>query len=69
MVVEHLDDLPLIGHNIETTGIPSLFDAHFPDHGLWSGLSGGKVVAGWLSYILTEGDHRLSHVEGWRRVI
>jgi transposase len=65
MIVEHLDDLPVIGHYIDATGIRSLFDAHFPDHGHWSGLNGGKVVAGWLSYILTEGDHRLSHVESW----
>lgn len=65
MIVEHLDDLPVIGHYLETTGISSLFDAHFPDHGHWSGLTGGKVIAGWLCYILTEGDHRLNHVEEW----
>ena len=35
------------------------------DHGNWEGLSGGKVVHAWLLYILSQGDHRLSHVQDW----
>ena len=65
MVVEHLDDLPLIGHQIKRLRLADLFNEYFPDHGHWQGISGGKLLQGWLLYILSESDHRLSHVEDW----
>lgn len=65
MRVEHLDDLPVLGSQIQRMGLSGLLDNHFPDHGLWKGISGGKLAEGWLMYILSEGDHRLSHVEEW----
>jgi transposase len=65
MKVEQLDDLPILGKLMNEVGLSELFDKYFTDHGHWKGLSGGKVVLGWLLYILSEGDHRLSHVEEW----
>jgi transposase len=65
MIIEQIDDLPLIGHQLRQIGLPELLETHFPDHGNWKGISGGKVLFGWLLYILSEGDHRLSHVEDW----
>lgn len=65
MRVERLDDLPLLIHELEKCKIKELFEDHFPDHGLWKGASGGTVLIGWLAYILSESDHRLSHVEQW----
>jgi len=65
MKVEQIDDLPLLMSQIEKCNIKELIDQFFPDHGNWGGISGGSVVAGWLLYILSESDHRLSHVEEW----
>ena len=38
---------------------------HFPGHGNWHGLSVGWVSTIWLSSIVSQGDHRLVHVEPW----
>jgi transposase len=65
MIVEHIDDLPLLGDLMQQTELSSLLDASFPDHGHWKGISGGKLAVGWLLYLLSESDHRLSHVEEW----
>jgi transposase len=45
--------------------VQKLADQHFVPHGNWRGCSGGQAVLVWLAYILTEGDHRLSHVQEW----
>ena len=65
MIVEHLDDLPVLGALFDSTNLSKLLEAYFPDHGHWKGISGGQLTLGWLLYILSEGDHRLSHVEDW----
>jgi transposase len=65
MIIEQLDDLPLLGKIIKDLRLPLLYEQHFPDHGHWEGVSGGQLLFGWLLYILSEGDHRLSHVEDW----
>ena len=65
MEIELLDDLPLIGNQLQEFDLDKLFNQIFPDHGLWKGISGGKLAVGWLMYILSEGDHKLSHVEDW----
>ncbi len=65
MKLELLDDLPFLGYQLSACGLSKQFDQHFPDHGHWSGISGGQVAVGWLMYILSEADHRLSHVEDW----
>lgn len=65
MEIEHLSDLPVLFSGIEKTELSELFDSYFTDHKNWQGISGGQLLAGWLLYILSEGDHRLSHVEEW----
>lgn len=65
MHIEAIDDLPLLYSQIEKFQIPQLINHHLPDHGNWSGASGGIVISGWLLYILSESDHRLSRVEDW----
>lgn len=42
-----------------------MLEQHFPDHGNWQGTNGGKVTVGFLTYILSCSDHRISHVETW----
>ena len=65
MKISYLDDLPLIGSQLRSFDLSSLLDEHFVDHGLWKGISGGKLAEGWLLYMLSEADHRLSHVQDW----
>ena len=62
---ERVDDIPLLLSQMQTLGLSELLDEHFAPHGNWQGLSLGKVVSGWLSYIISQGDHRLNQVEDW----
>jgi transposase len=62
---ERVDDTPLLMAQQQRMGIPRLLDESFEIHGNWQGLSFGAVVASWLSHILTEADHRMSHVQPW----
>ena len=62
---ERVDDIPVLLAHMQQMGLPALLDHHFPMHGNWEGLSLGSVVTVWLAYILSRGDHRLSHVEPW----
>lgn len=65
MRIERVDDLPVLCQQILESGLPGVLDEYFPDHGHWQGSSGGIVACGWLLYILSEADHRLSFVEQW----
>src|SRR5438874_9860805 len=65
IITERVDDIPLLLEQMQRMGLPTLFDAHFPIHGNWQGLSLGWVSTIWLSSILSRGDHRLVHVEPW----
>jgi transposase len=62
---ERVDDVPVLLAQMEKMGIAKLLDEHFPMHGNWGGISFGIVVVGWLSHILSEGNHKLNHVEPW----
>jgi len=63
---EQIDDLPLLWAQLQAMGVIRFFDKHFPQHSNWEGeLSAGEVLAIWLCFILSEGNHRLSHVQGW----
>ena len=63
IITERVDDIPLLLAQMQRMSLPALLDAHFPTHGNWQGLSLGWVTVIWLSSILSEGDHRLNHVE------
>ena len=62
---ERVDDITLLLARMHKMRLAELIDEQFPGHGNWQGLSIGHVVVVWLAYILSEGDHRLNHVEGW----
>jgi transposase len=62
---ERVDDVPLLLAQMEKMQVANLLDKHFPTHGNWQGLSLGQVVVIWLTYILSEGDHRLNQVQNW----
>ncbi len=65
VINERVDDIPLLLKLMDQMGIPMQLDAHFPTHGNWGGLSLGWTATVWLSYILSEGDHRLHPVQFW----
>ncbi len=64
---ERVDDLPLLISEFEKSDLSELLSKHFPDHGHWEGIDGGKVAVGFLTYVLSKSDHRLSHVEQWAK--
>jgi transposase len=65
MRVERIDDIPLICHELAELQIANLINSHFPVHGNWQGSSLGTLCCVFLTYALSESDHRLSHVEEW----
>src|SRR6516164_9349820 len=65
IITERVDDIPLLLEQRQRMGLPTLLDTHFPAHGNWTGLSLGWVSTSWLSSILSQGDHRMVHVEPW----
>jgi len=65
IITERVDDTPLLLAHMERMGLPSLLDEYFPTHGNWKGLSLGWTTTLWLAHILSEGNHRLSHVQPW----
>jgi transposase len=62
---EPVEDLPVLIAKLERMKVCELVDRHFVPHGNWQGCSLGTVATVWLTYILSEGDHRLSEVQEW----
>src|SRR5213592_3821322 len=62
---ERIDDIPVIIAQLKKMRVDKLIDTHFPTNGNWTGLSLGGVTVVWVTFILSEGDHRLYHVEPW----
>lgn len=62
---ERVDDIPLLLAQLERMGVQELLDKYFPTHGNWQGISLGNVAITWLTHILSQADHCLSHVQVW----
>src|SRR5712691_5371797 len=62
---ERVDDIPVIIAQLKKMRVAELLDKHFPTNGNWTGLSLGWVTVVWVTFILSEGAHRLYHVEPW----
>lgn len=62
---ERIDDVPLLVQQQVKMGIPDVLNEVISPHGNRQGLSVGWLSATWLSYILSEADHRMSEVEPW----
>jgi transposase len=65
VVNERIDDIPVLLAQMERMHVAKLLDEQIRPHGNWQGLSPGQVAVVWLAFILSESNHRLSHVEGW----
>ena len=57
---ERIDDIPLLFSFLQQMGIQETLDTYANPHGNRQGLS-----IGWLSYIVSESDHRMVEVEPW----
>ncbi|MBN1454029.1 MAG: IS1634 family transposase [Anaerolineales bacterium] len=64
---ERVDDIPLLVKQQQEMGIAEIIDEEVSRHGNRGGLSLGWMTIGWLAYILSESDHRVSYVEAWAR--
>lgn len=62
---ERIDDIPLLIHQQERMGIAEVVDNVSTMHGNRQGLSLGWLLTAWVSYVLSEADHRMSEVETW----
>lgn len=60
-----IDDIPVLLAQLDRMQVAAMLDEYFPTHGNWQGLSLGTVAAVWLTFILSEANHRLSHVQSW----
>ena len=64
--VEFVGDLPVLWATLQRLDLPATLDRHYPVPLHWKGpLSPGEVLAVWLLFIVSQGDHCLNHVESW----
>jgi transposase len=64
--VEVVADLPVLWAMLQGLDFPATVDRHFPPPPHWKGpLSPGEVLALWLLFLVSQGDHCLNHVEPW----
>ena len=68
ITTERVDDIPLLLAQLKRMGVQELMDEYFPTHGNWQGLSLGHIAVVWLIHILSQADHRLSHVQPSGRI-
>ncbi len=62
---EQVDDIPLLLEVIRQMGVIEIFNETIEQHGNWKGLGAGHIIAVWLAYILSTGDHRKSRLQEW----
>lgn len=62
---ERVDDIPLLMHLQSQMGIPAVLNRVVTPHGNRRGVSIGVLVMTWLTYLLSQADHRMCQVEDW----
>ena len=62
---ERVDDVPLILGFLIQLRLPHLLDQHLKPHPHHQGLSLGWLITLWITYVLSQADHRKSHVRSW----
>jgi transposase len=65
VVTERIDDVALLLGFMLRARWPQLLNRHLKHHPNQLGLDLGWVLVIWLSYILSQGDHRKVNVQGW----
>ena len=62
---ERVDSIPVVLTILMQMGVQAIMDALYIPHGNHQGLSVGWLVVIFLTYILTEADHRMCPVQKW----
>src|SRR6516162_8519778 len=63
---EVVGDLPVLWATFQHLDLPATLDRHFPAPAHWKGpLTPGEVLAVWLLFLLSQGDHCLNHLQPW----
>jgi hypothetical protein len=62
---ERVDDIPLLLAQLQKMKVGELLDEQLERHGNRQGLSVGEVMMIWLTFIVSEGDHRMNQLEAW----
>jgi transposase len=66
LCVEVVADLPVLWATLQRLDLRAILDCHFPAPPNWKGpLTPGEVLAVWLLFVVSQGDHCLNHVETW----
>jgi hypothetical protein len=66
LCVEAVADLPVLWATFRRLDLPATLDRHFPAPLHWNGpLTPGDVLAVWLLFLVSRGDHCLNHVQPW----
>src|SRR5688500_16955389 len=64
--VEAVADLPVLWATLQRLDLVATLDRQFPAPPGWKGpLSPGEVLAVWLLFLVSQGDHCLNHVQPW----
>ncbi|MGE5757199.1 MAG: transposase [Planctomycetaceae bacterium] len=62
---ERVDDVPLLLGFLIMLRFPQILGHHLKPHPHHQGLSQGWLITLWITYILSQADHRKSHVRDW----
>lgn len=62
---ERIDSIPLIISLAKKLNIDVIINKYIQRHGNMLGIGYGELTIGWLAFILTQANHRKSHVEKW----
>ena len=65
IISERIDDIVLLLSVMKQMKLPELIDEYLPRHPNQQGIDWGWVATIWLSYILSQGDHRKVTVREW----
>jgi transposase len=69
LCVEAVADLPVLWATLGRLDLVATFEQHFPAPLHWKGpLTPGEVLAVWLLYLISQGDHRLNHLQPWAQL-
>jgi transposase len=64
--VERVDDIPVLLATLKKLKVAEILDRHYPSGHRWKGeLTFGEVACVWLTFITSQGDHRLCRLQPW----
>ncbi len=65
VISERVDEIPIILAALDKMDLANQIDRVLTAHGNRQGLSFGQMATIWLTYIISNQDHRMSHVQDW----